>query len=181
MKSQEWKLPHKFKYRDRWLEGPWDLEPDKMQWQDEATGLPCLIVRGPTGALCGYVGVPPGHSAHGKDPFGDDGFNLEEAHGGLTFAGGCQENPEGICHKVEPGEPDDVWWLGFDCAHAWDYQPGQGDWQDECRHPRYDQTYRNVGYVKKCIEGMAAELRMIDACTASPRPLCLPANRLNGE
>jgi hypothetical protein len=48
-----------------WPRGEWDDEPDKMQWQDEATGLPCLIVRGPVGALCGYVGVPEGHPCFG--------------------------------------------------------------------------------------------------------------------
>lgn len=26
-----------------------------------------------------------------------------------------------VCHVPDPGEPDDVWWFGFDCAHAWDY------------------------------------------------------------
>lgn len=36
-------------------DGEWKDEPDKIQWQDEATGFPCLIVRGPSGALCGYV------------------------------------------------------------------------------------------------------------------------------
>jgi hypothetical protein len=37
-------------------------EPDKVQWRDQVTGLTCLIVRvNPGGALCGYVGVPPGH------------------------------------------------------------------------------------------------------------------------
>lgn len=40
-----------------WARGVWDSEPDKIQWQDAETGLPCLIVRGPVGALCGYVGV----------------------------------------------------------------------------------------------------------------------------
>ncbi len=34
-----------------WGEGPWQSEPDKRQWQDEATGLPCLIVRGPAIAV----------------------------------------------------------------------------------------------------------------------------------
>lgn len=41
-----------------WPTGEWHQEPDKAQWIDQATGLDCLIVRGPFGALCGYVGVP---------------------------------------------------------------------------------------------------------------------------
>jgi len=52
--------------RTGWGSGPWDGEPDKRQWQDEATGLPCLIVRTTLGHLCGYVGVPEGHLLHGK-------------------------------------------------------------------------------------------------------------------
>jgi hypothetical protein len=57
VKTMEWTNRDK----SEWARGPWDHEPDKMQWQDEATGLPCLIVRGPAGALCGYVGVGPTH------------------------------------------------------------------------------------------------------------------------
>ena len=48
-----------------WGDGPWQGEPDKRQWQDKVTRLPCLMVRGPSGSWCGYVGVPPGHPAHG--------------------------------------------------------------------------------------------------------------------
>lgn len=65
--------------------GPWTNEPDKAQWIDEATGLDCLIVRNRMGALCGYVGVPEGHPAHRQDYDNVDA----DAHGGLTFAGGC--------------------------------------------------------------------------------------------
>lgn len=70
-----------------WTEGEWNDEPDKIQWLDEATGLPCLIVRGPVGALCGYVGVAPEHAFHGK---GYDDLDVD-VHGGLTFAHGCSD------------------------------------------------------------------------------------------
>lgn len=153
-----------------WGPGPWNDEPDKRQWQDEATGLPCLIVRGPVGALCGYVGVPPDHPAYGLSPSGapapeyeayhdavreqmretfkekrgaenheavrealmalpeppakvpDIGDRVEEidVHGGLTYAAGCSGH---ICHVPAEGEPDNVWWFGFDCAHAGDLCP----------------------------------------------------------
>ncbi len=53
--------------RTEWQRGQWDSEPDKKQWLDEATGLPCLIVRQrEAGHLCGYVGVPKSHPLHGK-------------------------------------------------------------------------------------------------------------------
>lgn len=63
VETREWR------YEDKasWPSGPWQDEPDKLQWQDEATGLACLVVRGPMGALCGYVGVPESHPWFGKD------------------------------------------------------------------------------------------------------------------
>src|SRR5690349_2134282 len=107
-----------------WERGEWDGEPDKKQWQDEKTGLPCLIVRGAYGgALCGYVGVKEGHPAFKKEYSEVDGI---EVHGGLTFSGHCRESgdeEEGICHKSD--DPAPVWWLGFDCAHCWDVSPGR--------------------------------------------------------
>lgn len=88
--------------KSEWDRGPWDDEPDKLQWQDEATGLPCLIVRGPVGALCGYVGVMPGHGFYQTD-YNDCPICCGSAenwcehsprsrlnvHGGLTFSGDC--------------------------------------------------------------------------------------------
>lgn len=105
--------------------GPWENEPDKAQWIDEATDLDCLIVRNHMGALCGYVGVLPGHPWHGKDY--DAVEPHPSVHGGLTFASFCQEGAEdgpGICHVPAPGRPPNVWWLGFDTAHFQDLVPG---------------------------------------------------------
>lgn len=47
--------------RSTWRRGPWDSEPDIVSWQDEATGLRCLIVRTSLGSLYGYVGVDHTH------------------------------------------------------------------------------------------------------------------------
>jgi hypothetical protein len=105
-----------------WGPGPWQGEVDKKQWTDPATGLPCMIRRvSHHGAFCGYVGVPRGHPAYEVD---EDDLDLH-AHGGVTFSGKCSPGPEDrdICHKVEPGEDDDTWWLGFDCGHAYDLMP----------------------------------------------------------
>src|SRR4051812_17731696 len=104
-----------------WGPGAWDNEPDKKQWADPATGLACLIVRNAMGALCGYVGVPKGHPAYGKEYGSVD----VDVHGGLTFSDKCSESSSecgGICHVAPEGE-DDVWWLGFDCAHYMDLVP----------------------------------------------------------
>lgn len=137
-----------------WGSGPWQNEPDKRQWRDDATGLPCLIVRGPSGALCGYVGVPADHPMHGKDY---DSVPVD-VHGGLTFASKCSHGAEesAICHKVEPDEPDDVWWLGFDCAHLGDVAP-----KYDSRNGRlgYDgDTYKDIAYVERETVSLAAQL-----------------------
>jgi hypothetical protein len=66
---------------------------------------------------CGYCGVPPGHPLHGGK--GDE----LEVHGGITYSAPCQVDGP-ICHVPLPGEPDDVFWLGYDCGHAFDIQPG---------------------------------------------------------
>src|SRR5688572_7588915 len=102
-----------------WPPGPWQHEPDKAQWQDPATGLPCLIVRNSSGALCGYVGVSKGHPLFEVGYQGADDYDLS-CHGGLTYSEHCQPSTDealGICHVPAPGEPDHVWWFGFDCAH----------------------------------------------------------------
>lgn len=107
--------------KSNWAKGSWNNEPDKVQWSDETTGLPCLAVRhGELGHWCGYVGVNNTH------PFYKQGYNdvSVDCHGGLTFADSCNGSEHGVCHVVEPGEDDHIWWLGFDCAHSGDKSPG---------------------------------------------------------
>lgn len=160
------------------IRGEWDNEPDKVQWQDEATGLPCLIVRGPAGALCGYVGVPEGHPLHGvgysecpkgcgEDHCSHSPESTINAHGGLTFADSCNpkaKEDRGICHKPAPGEPDHVWWFGFDCAHAGDFCPmfeGRYYTKSTLGMPTGWGTvveYRNIAYVTEQCRGLAQQL-----------------------
>jgi hypothetical protein len=140
--------------KSRWPDGPWKQEPDKKQWRDAATGLPCLIVRARPGALCGYVGVSRDHPFYGLDY--DNEVIAVEVHGGLTFASKCQEHGrEGdtICHKVEPGEDDDVWWLGFDCSHPGDLCPSHDLLH---RYPRG--TYKDIAFVTREVEALARQL-----------------------
>lgn len=65
-------------------------------------------------------------------------------------------------------EPEKVWWLGFDCAHAGDISPSY-----QYRYPRQrvdisgwpaDQ-YRTLEYVQEQCAGLAAQLRAM-----APKP-----------
>lgn len=156
MKNLQWNFVDKA----AWGSGPWQSEPDKEQWTDPATGLPCLLVRNPHGGhLCGYVGVPEGH------PLFEKGYEDPEleVHGGVTFGGFCMEGERaehGVCHIVEPGDNDRVWWLGFDCAHGYDLSPGYYSTQRSERWHQHD-VYRTVEYVKAECAALAAQLAAV--------------------
>ena len=143
--------------RTGWPAGPWDGEPDRLELREH--GFPCLIVRsGMMGALCGYVGVPPGHPYHGTHYGEIDG--MVGCHGGLTYSDRCADH---ICHIAQPGEPADVWWLGFDCGHCFDFKPGQ-----EASIARYVgrayraghnlESYKAVDYVRAEVSRLAEQL-----------------------
>jgi hypothetical protein len=144
--------------------GPWHGEPDKVQWIDGTTQYACLAVRNPNwGDWCGYVGVPEGHPAYGLGAGAVSELGVA-AHGGLNYAAPCQEEaPEGhgICHVPEPGHPDNVWWLGFDCGHSWDIRPR------ECAIPGLprllspEAEYRTLDYVQTCCEILACQLHLV--------------------
>ena len=171
--SREWH------YTDKaaWGDGDWQEEPDKVQWTDEETGLPCLVVRGPSGALCGYAGVPKSHPWFGKDYMEctlktpcDERYcghapdcNLD-AHGGITFADSCsprKDNAElGICHVI-PGD-EKVWWFGFDCAHSGDVCPSHRTRDDWRAFEDYDSSYKPIGYVKAYATALAAQLASVE-------------------
>lgn len=131
--------------------GPWHSEPDHVDFEHE--GLACILHRGPSGAWCGYVAVPPGHAWHGKDYGEVESSNPDlRVHGGLTYSDKCQGS---ICHVAKPGESDDVWWLGFDCAHHldlgfWDLVD-MGGAASRVDHPEFGwvASYRSVDYVRR--------------------------------
>jgi hypothetical protein len=169
--------------KSSWADGPWQAEPDKEQWADEATGLPCLLKRNPLGALCGYVGVSEGHPWHGQGyspgysgecddtelPPALRALDAVEVHGGLTYADSCQDGPEGetICHVAAPGEPEPLWWFGFDCAHAFDYCPGMEARSQAIRasSPALAgaDIYRTADYVKAACASLAAQAAAVTA------------------
>lgn len=154
--------------RRDWETGPWDQEPDKVQFVDEETGFDALAVRNYHGAWCGYVGVPEGHSwyrrAYPNVPV--------KVHGDLTFAGFCDsiEDPsQGICHVPREGSTAKPWWLGFDCHHYMDQAPGLDALNRAmaAQHPKYAATlerlnliggsYKTLDYVRAEIASLAKQ------------------------
>lgn len=149
--TEEQALNHKVD-RTGWPKGPWDEEPDRIEWRH--LGFACLMVRSDVGVWCGYLGVPPGHPWHGDpDPEGAC------AHGGVNYASACAGR---VCHVAQPGEPADVWWLGFDCGHAFDLIPSIS------AHPglrtaelakKMGWQYRDVAYVTEQVNRLAEQAK----------------------
>lgn len=143
--------------KSKWHKGEWENEPDKIQYTDPATGFPCLIVRTTLGHLCGYVGVNNQHKYFEK------GYDEIPVDIELTYSDLCQpstdENQHTICHIPGKGETDNIWWLGFDCAHLGEISPGMSFYGNEnlgsmCK----GEIYKNMNYVKKEISSLARQL-----------------------
>ena len=154
-----------------WPDGPWKSEPDRKAWTDEASGLSCLVLRGPSGSWCGYVGVPSSHPAHGL-PYSQyevplekvsdgsatpDSVKIQKAvndlqvHGGLTYSG-----------SDELRSPP-LHWFGFDCSHAGDWSPKYDDVSDLGRETGWGATeeYRTLDYVMAECASLAKQLASI--------------------
>jgi len=161
----------------------WEHEPDRVEW--EYCGFKCLILRsGEMKHLCGYVGLPKWHPYYGKDynecllgcggevsdfppmkkrdiynwncTYEKDHPSLEKlirVHGGLTFS------QQGDGERWDK----DLWWLGFDCAHAWDLIPGMyekygGVLPEKFMHLERDEVYRNIEYLTEEVKHLAEQL-----------------------
>lgn len=86
----------------------------EKEWMT-AADLRAVVIR--TTALwrshrCGYVEVPAGHPMYNKHY---DSLDIE-AHGGLTYSDLSNTYPVATAALVN--------WIGFDCAHAGDDEPG---------------------------------------------------------
>jgi hypothetical protein len=140
-----------------WGDGPWQAEPDRIEWRAKDSGFPCLMLRNRIGAWCGYVGLPEGHRWFGASY---DDVDVD-VHGGLTFADRCMEDArplrERVCHLPRPGESDVVWWLGFDCAHHQDLAPGMETLFETTASP-WPSVYRDVAYVRSEVEHLSEQV-----------------------
>lgn len=137
------------------MDKPWENEPAHVEFRH--CGLPCLLHRGPLGAWCGYVAVPPGHPLHGCSYSTPD----ISVHGGLTYADECAG---AICHVPDPGEPDNVWWFGFDCAHGGDIVPKFVDLEtipETSRMFFQEGVYRDMAYVTRETRELAEQLAAV--------------------
>lgn len=178
-----------------WGMGPWQDEPDRIEWR--IGDLVGLMLRNPSGGnWCGYVGVPPNHSWHGRgyschvDNCPRSTYDADtcehslpdiDVHGGVTFSDRCMEDDrpqrERVCHVPQDGESADVWWIGFDCAHAWDVRPAGlvrdrelakklragGDLDGARlfeRGPSPDEHYRTATYVQSEVEDLARQAQL---------------------
>lgn len=170
-----------------WGDGPWQDEPDKKAWVDE-TGLHCLVVRGPFGGLCGYVGVPPSHSLHGKRyddtvqrtaqtdemlnrPVGTmSPINLlcagVDGDGNISLSllfdchGGLTYAGKGGGVIAADGAPESVWWFGFDHTHSGDYSPkNYGSLgPDFAEGTETGGVYRDMAYAQGQVTGLAKQI-----------------------
>lgn len=165
--------------------GEWEQEPDEESFVHAE--LLCAIRRNEhSGSLCGYVAIPPAHPAYGKD-CNDLNVTVHGGltYGKHTILGSAPavallekkiEEWSGTSpnfykrilaneHK-HSGKPrnypietsGDLWWLGFDCNHLWDYAPPTGPKMLEFERHSYDAVYRNWRYVKHETELLAEQL-----------------------
>lgn len=142
-------------------EGPWLDEPDHVEYRitfsDLSGVVPAMLHRNGMGALCGYVGVPPGHPWRNTDVTFLDREG-PDCHGGVTYASLCQGE---LCHVPRPGESHEVFWLGFDCSHAGDLAPTDAA-RARDNPPQHfwvcdDDVYRDRAYVEQQLVSMARQ------------------------
>jgi hypothetical protein len=62
-----------------------------------------------------------------------------------------------ICHTPEPGETDDLIWIGFDCGHAWDIIPDMLIYQEQLGPDPLKPSYKSIDYAKKQTESVAQQ------------------------
>lgn len=139
--------------KSKWGPGPWQSEPDDLDWIDEDTGFSCEIHRNGSGALCGYVSIPESHPYFGSKY---DDLHYIDVHGGLTFSSAAVRKSD--VEKL--ANPDDTTprfqKFGFDCAHSGDYSPRYVEWGIRS-FSRDEGGYRTLQYVQGHCRKLAAQ------------------------
>lgn len=120
--------------------------------------FPCSIWKHPDyGHLMGYIGVPRSHPWYGKDCNKDDELDGVDVHGDLSYS--HHEDFEGRRPPHDTGM--DIWWLGFDCAHAGDLSPGLVRPRDPAN------VYRDEAFVRRELAKLVSQAAA--ATSGSPR------------
>lgn len=164
-------------------EGPWESEPDRVAWIDQATCYPCLILRQPDGTLAGFVAVGPDHPLWCFERDAIPASLGIKVHAGIDYAAICREDDPPsvrICHARDdaarrnvtttPGIADidgdgahshAAWWFGFNCNKTSDFLPRGYALNDEDREdgPR---EYRDIAYVADQTVSLARQLKALD-------------------
>lgn len=135
--------------KSKWGDGPWQTEPDRVDWADEATGLLCSARRHPRmGHWCGYVCVPADHPLHGSLDCPDAITDVARVNFGNTTID-------------EDDESSGQWWLGFDCAHMYDLLPAveafERSYQPLGPRPTW-KTYRTIEWVQSICADLAGAI-----------------------
>lgn len=126
--------------------GPWDGEPDSVDWEHE--GVACKMRRSDSFTWCGYAEVPKGHPWYMGV---DTALGGVRVHGGITFANLWSEIGG--------------WWIGFDCNHYLDLAPIRFSRLSTSR------TYRDLAYVKLETERLAEQIAAVGRYPACSQDL----------
>lgn len=164
--------------KDKWPNGPWKTEPDELDLQ--AAGLNIHLHRHPDwGHWCGYVEVPETSFLfcrdYGKEHIPEFILHWERrkrmkvsredlglgillaialgvpklsmelvlgVHGGVTYSGPSYWTT-----------PEKGWWVGFDCGHCSDFQPGFTSYDDSIH-------YRDLTYAKDQAVRLASDIAL---------------------
>lgn len=145
--------------------GPWTEESDEYFgiFEDPTTGYTfhALAIRGPLGALCGYMGVTKHHPLFGIAYSDDARIEGLQVHGGITFSGRHEKNEWSLALDL----PDENWWIGFDCNHAFDFVPSMALVANKYEGFSVfgdDHAYKNIGYVTEQIDHLGQQLKGIN-------------------
>ncbi len=90
--------------------------------------------------------------SHSLDESKDNLWSIDMAinvHGGITYSANS-------LYGIEDGLLGELWWFGFDTAHAGDLKPFQNDIDRKYQH--YYDEYRDFEYVKKETISLAEQL-----------------------
>lgn len=88
--------------------------------------------------------------------FKETGHLLDDYDGWRTYREG-----RGICHLPQPGQPDEVWWLGFDCAHSGDKSDMAYSAEMRSRFRFGEDYYKDIGYVRREVASLAKQLKAV--------------------